>query len=504
MTRSGRAPGQQAKLDHLDTALALADRFASRDLSPDARLVAHVDVAEVAAAAGVSRTALYRLWTTQEAFRSDLARHLAERDHATWMTAPAAVEQPFTEQPRATQPRRELHRLMGMAYDSLRSSPWLILRAGAAGHPGAAAALRAIASREVWRVTHLADRLDRLVHRSKRRYVAGIKPLTLATAVTCLAEGLALQAHLTPTSAAAERQRRALLSRAAKALVEATTEPLGSESPPSPLHQSTGQVPPGPSRRLTRRREHYLQLAAGLALQPAYRQRASGSSLGYIGIDALARAEGVTRAAFRRIWPTQASFLVDLSSHLLGRHRQALVDQAAAASQSSGRGDPSASPLLALGDEILAATCAGRGVVSHLSIAPQLSFPAFRTAIQRNHAALMDSLAGTVEGLVAGLGHRVRPGRQHELAVLLTGFVDGVTRWDRTHQDTDGLAPWRRCLRPGGHSLFAVLLEAVVLGSGLTEPCGQAEAAPSTTPDLRIDLSHANPYRDLDLTAQLV
>ena len=161
----------------------------------------------------------------------------------------------------------------------------------------------------------------------------------------------------------------------------------------------------------TGRRLHYLRVAAGLAAVPRGGGPADGGALGYVGLDTLARAEGVTRAAVRKLWPTQAAFRADLYGHLLARHGDAL-----AAALAGDRGD---GPADGVGAGVFDGLGADPHRVSHLAFAPQLVVPAFRSAARRPAEARVERTAAALAGTRAQ-------------AVLALALVDGATRLART------------------------------------------------------------------------
>jgi AcrR family transcriptional regulator len=196
MSAGGRPRRRRSKVDYLDAALALADRRAQVGPAPYAYAVAHVDMAQVAEAAGVSRSALYRLWDTQDAFRADLAAHLAATDDAPWLAVDAERLGSASVPPDAF---RELtRRLLAEGQDQLAADAQPLLRAGFAGYPNAREVTGVVGEREGWRLLGHAELVERALAAAGRRCVDGVRPLDLAVATACVAEGLALAAHMTP------------------------------------------------------------------------------------------------------------------------------------------------------------------------------------------------------------------------------------------------------------------------------------------------------------------
>jgi AcrR family transcriptional regulator len=404
---------RRSRAHYLDTALALAERRPAAGVTPHAYVVAHVDVAQVAEAAGVSRTALYRLWDTQEAFRADLVALLAATDEAPGLR--------LGPSPAATPPGRAPALDPAAVVDPVAAvgDRRALLRAGIAGYPGAAAVTAVLAHGERDRLARHAAHLAATLAAAGRRCRPGLTPAGLGAAVACLADGVALAAATTP-----EATDPRLVAAGVGALLAGLTEPAGSAPAPGPADDG-GATPvagsePAPAAWAWRgaptgRRLHYLRVAAGLAAETRGSGPADGGALGYVGLDTLARAEGVTRAAVRKLWPTQAAFRADLYGHLLARHGDAVTG--ALAGGPDGRGGAGARLFDALGTDPDRA--------SHLAFAPQLVVPAFRAAARRHAEARLERTA------VALAGGRAQ-------AVLALALVDGATRLARTRPGAIG------------------------------------------------------------------
>jgi AcrR family transcriptional regulator len=433
---------RRTKTDYLDTALALANELCPH---PHAYVVAHVDMAQVARAAGVSRTALYRLWDTQESFRAELAAYMAAHDDAPWM-----------------------------AEGGLDTDPRPLLRAGIAGLPQTDDLTAVIAERERSRVTQQAAALGQALRQAGRQTTPGIAATDVSLLASGMADGLALAARITPPEvslAVPDRgdRHRPLLPVALELLVDGLSQgdrPAGS-APIGRVPRGTGGPAsdlsvPGPSEARVEhsgRRLDYLRLAAELAgREPTHDEPGDSYALGYVSLDALARAEGVTRAAVRKQWPTQAEFRPDLFAHLLGRHRRKVLDHVGAATHPGDAGEA----LLALGDVLFDQVQADMGLVSHLSFAPQLVLPRFRTYVHRHVRPLLTQAGAALSDLLAAVGRQVRPELdENQTAVVVLAFLDGMTRMGRTHPDL------RARRAPHGdhtHSLVAVGFESLLLG----------------------------------------
>lgn len=451
-----RGRRRRSKSSYLDLAVGLANEYHALGVTPHAYAVAHVDIARVAEVSCVSRTALYRLWETQESFRAELAAYLAARDEAPWM------ERSGRRLGGALTYPDELFELirqrLNADQDSLATDPRPLLRAGVAGYPVANPVTAVIAERELCRLSHHAEVVSRALRSTGRRCRDGLVPTDISVVTTCMADGLALAARMTPPrlrfTVAAETERPwSLFALAVSALFDGMTEPdpegvtpTGAGSPDLnaaalPIDQAIGGAPRG-------RRLDYLRAAAELAsAEPPEDELRDGYAVGYVGLDSLARAGGVTRAAVRKLWPTQAAFRLDLFVHLLSRHRHMVSErfrQAALALSGEARGqhlrardNPERSrlqhALLRAGDELFAQLCDERSRVSHLTFAPQFVFPSFRSHIHQHVDPLLASTAAHLTELLSAIGRRLRPGLTGiQAAILAHSLIDGMTRVGRT------------------------------------------------------------------------
>jgi AcrR family transcriptional regulator len=492
----------------MDAALALADRRAQVGPAPYAYAVAHVDMAQVAEAAGVSRSALYRLWDTQDAFRADLAAHLAATDDAPWLAIDAERLGGASVPPDAF---RELtRRLLAEGQDQLASDAQPLLRAGFAGYPNAREVTGVIGEREGWRLLGHAELVERALAAAGRRCVDGVRPLDLAVATACVAEGLALAAHMTPPdqhlAVGCDPARPwSLLAAAACLLFEGLSEPdPGADRRGGAAAARPAAAPPPPPRpplpvrpealEPTGRRRYYLDLAARLAgrrpgpdpgspepgagAEGAGTDRPDGTGLGYVSLDVLARAEGVTRGAVRKLWPTEASFGLDMFAHLLGRHRAAVAGRLAAVSAApTPPASASEAGWLRAGDDLLAHARSEGARLSHLTFAPRFVLPSFRSRAQRHAGAVGDRVAVALVDLLEAGGRRLPAGvPARGLAVLVLALVDGTTRVFRTVPE---LVRRDVAWRDGHHSLLGISL-ATLLG-GLSRRSGPRSVHHSPT-----------------------
>jgi AcrR family transcriptional regulator len=479
--RSGRreAPRRRrrTKGDYLETALTLADERSQRGATAYGYALAHVDMARVAEVAGVSRSALYRLWETQEAFRADLAAYLAAQDDAPWMEVDRGR---FDAALGDADGLHALTRdLLDAGQDQLSADPRPLLRAGLAGYPNAEPVTAVIAERERRRLDRHADLVDRALRSAGRRCVDGLRPGDLSVVTNCLADGLALAARMTPPgvplAVGSETRPYSLLAVAMCTLVKGLSEPGPQAAAPgaqehrpvlgADLVAAQPDLPQEAVGLPTGRRLDYLRIAAQLAAsQPPGDERSDGFGLGYVRLDTVARAEGVTRGAVRKLWPTEAAFRHDLFAHLLARHRTATVGRLEPAVQA---GDGGLDALwLRVGDELFAQVGADLARVSHLTFAPQLVLPGFRAHARRHAGALLDRVAPALGSLLAASGRRLRPGiGERRLAVLVLALLDGATRLVRTLPEAVRRDVPYRC---GTHSVLAISFAGLL--SGLSRP----------------------------------
>jgi hypothetical protein len=245
-----------------------------------------------------------------------------------------------------------------------------------------------------------------------------------------------------------------------------------------PGRQPRGQMirlapPPQSSLDYSGRRLDYLRHAAELARREhGQAEPADSCALGYVSLDALARAEGVTRAAVRKLWPSQAAFRPDLFAHLLTRHRLAVVG---AMSHVTGSACPPDELLRRVGDELFEQVQRERRQVSHLSFAPQFVLPSFRAYIQGHTGPLLDSTGAALAELLRAAGRRPAPGLDGRRgAALVLAFVDGMTRVSRTLPEL-GRDHVAGPPGDGRHSLLAVAFEKLLLGSSLPLTIGSTD-----------------------------
>jgi AcrR family transcriptional regulator len=447
----------RSREDHLDVALALAEKQVANDPSPQAHVVAHLQVADVAAAAGVSRTALYRLWETQDAFRADLTEFLAAGDDAPWMAPAHQYLEPGLTYPHGF--RALTGRVFTMVDQQLATDVRPLIRMGIAGHPREGRANQATALRELWRLDRYGRFLQAVMANTGRRCRPGVTAHDVAAAVANLADGLAFELRLrsgvAPTPGTRPPLPRGLFALGFQALFDGMTEP-GTTSrsvPERPVPSPESAVPPVVDVARTRRRRHYLTIAAQLVAQ-GKGDGAPGCVLGFVDLDVLARGARLSRTAFRRIWPTQAAFGLDLAAHLLRQRRQAVVAALAAGPPPGPLGPGASLARLVLPDP---------SRIGHLVVAPHLTSAPVAEHLRRAVAPLADDTAGALLPLLASCRQvPVRHCPDH-LGVLVHALVDGTTRMARTLSHI-GLTP---SAARGGTLTLGVALRALLESTDL-------------------------------------
>lgn len=488
--------------------MALANERHASGVTAHAYAVAHVDIARVAKVSCVSRTALYRLWETQESFRADLAAYLAARDEAPWMELSGRrFGRPLAYPDELFDLVRER---LNADQERFAADPRPLLRAGIASYPNANAVTAVIAGRELWRLSRHAEVVGRALRSTGRRCRDGLVPLDISVVTACMADGLALAARMLPpqfpltaqgatpaitqplpagrpqleaSDAGSAERPWSLFALAACALFDGMSEPHpAGEAPAEAGPRAPGATgPPAgePSEEEPRgRRRDYLQVAAELvSAEPSGEELTDSYAVGYIGLDALARAGGVTRAAVRKLWPTQAAFRLDLFVHLLSRHRQLVSErlrqvtrEAPPSGQLScwergphGRGSCRLHhALLQAGDELSQQLLGERSQVSHLTFAPQFVLPSFRSHIHRHMGPLLEVSAAPLAELLSTTGHRPRSGlTEPQVVVLAHALLDGMGRVSRTIPEVA-----QRPIRYQGasHTLLGVALANLLCG----------------------------------------
>jgi AcrR family transcriptional regulator len=437
--------------------------------------VAHITIADVARAAGVSRSALYRLWPSQMDFWNDLVdfvlRHLEDDPPPSRFTGAAAnVDGPVDV---------SFEAVLDAAQDALLSAPLPLLRAGALGYPQTPPidANRERARRDL--LTDLAQQIvDQLVVHH-RRCIHGVTATDLAAVSVALGNGLAITGRMVPTRdltlnspASADRAApRSLLGALVGAVCRAFTvpNPAGNRAPEHSISRPSvmsadgnpASIEPVPSAR----RRQYLRIAASLALDTGTHVEYH-RVLGHVSLDSLARAAKVTRRTLTNVWADQAQFRLDLFAHLLNRERQWVEAAIRSILRRDGTPIDSHDAFSAVGDRIHADLLAHADEVSFLAYAPVLDQREVSERALQEHDRHVDRCERQLRVLLVALDRRpVRGISLRHLAVALFTLADGTNRLVRTHRE---LLRERVRSRQGEHSITGYATAAIF--DQLTEP----------------------------------
>lgn len=424
------ARGSRVRLDYLELACSLASEPSATP--PAAHFaVSHVTLASVAAAAGVSRAALYRLWPSQQDFWNELIDHLLDGDASARIDG-ATADDPVRGQPSGP--------VVDAAQDVLISDPLILLRCALASYPGESSASARLAIRQADRLDRLADALTTRMTVAGSRCRPGITAHDLATALTAVGSGLPVIGRLcrpgdlrfdSPVFETNSDGARSMLAVVTESIQRALTEPGDAvddgwsprrrDGAPTAFTDSAG------------RRRAYLDLAARLAMIGGEANHA----LGHVNLASVARAAGVSRRALGKLWPDQSRFHSDLFIFLLTRERNHIIDalEQVAAEQRRALSD-SETAFLRIGEHLHRQLLTGRRRRTFMAFAPQLLAHDLAMRATDEHARLIDACAAQLVALLGSVERRVRVGvTPRHLATALFILSDGFSRLLRTHPD---------------------------------------------------------------------
>lgn len=283
--------------------------------------VGHVRLGDVAAEMGVSRAALYKLWSSQLELRVDLAVHMVATTHEPLLPADLCLGHGDDFGP-------SVRRAFGpIAEHQVATQDEHAFRASLLAYGDGEGVLRRCAAIE--RATRYEDarRLVAALAASGRQVSEPLTPLDLATLLRVAADGQVLLERRFPGAhtrriAVGDEAPCDLLAYTAGCLLEELTEPT-SASPEGPV----GALDDGPSEpdlpSWTARQHEVLERAGALAREAL---RADGDpqlgALGYVTLDQVARMLGEHRRSLYRLWPDHGAFRLDLLEFLTVRHRR--------------------------------------------------------------------------------------------------------------------------------------------------------------------------------------
>ncbi|HEY8525269.1 MAG TPA: hypothetical protein VIL48_09910 [Acidimicrobiales bacterium] len=491
---------------YLDLATELACRPPRSGLPSFPHAVAHIRIADVARTVGVTRSAVYRHWSTQEEFWADLTAYLASGGESAWLRTLVRTGDAVVADGTGEAARRALNRIQ----EELLADHQTAVRAALVAYPDVGPARERVAESERRLVAHVAGLVDRLRAARGCRFADGVTATDVALVLTALGEGFALVARVAPRalartpvdgdgggdrgaggagSAAAEpaeagtgtgvgpaEARAGLgaeerpwlpLAFAARAvLVGLTAPPAGAQAagdsvPGADALDAPGAGATAPARRSGAgangspagdRRRDYLRAAARLA-----RTHTPGAGddpvpvLGHVTLAGLARETGDDRRRLYELWPSQSEFRLDLLTHLVARTCRELGDLL----EPQGAG-----PVLPVADRLFAWLRGTEWLPAAFAFAPVAGRRAVHERARRAADTGRQALASSLARLVAAAGRRMRPGVSlDQLTLLVLALVAGAVRTLRTNP-----ALWRTDVRRGGaeHTLFGLAVAALI------------------------------------------
>lgn len=281
---------------------------------------AHVRVQDVASAIGVGRTALYRLWETQEAFRKDLLLFAYAQTNQPVLTDDELGSWLADIGDRVIDPSS---RAMRAVAARVSSGPWPVVISGLAGYlpsPRLAELDRQLRDDDVHRTTILLARIGRGLG---RRPMAPATWTDLAELMDVLVCGTAISSLVAPWTTVPDWQRDAtgrprsmLAAMAAEVFDRLTVD--GPEDEVAYERATAPRPMPAPRWTVAQRRA----LAAGVEL---LRRELSGASVDLAAFETvtvarLARAAGVSRQTVYSRWRSDDDLRLDVLRRFADAH----------------------------------------------------------------------------------------------------------------------------------------------------------------------------------------
>jgi AcrR family transcriptional regulator len=460
-------PSRSARARYLRIATDLAGRQqGGRREIP--YLAARVQLADVAAALGRARTALYRQWETQHDFWVDLTLYLAYEDDLTqradnmpWNTAARALEGLRVEGDDSI----ELVRAFGNAgHAELDANPWLLVRAGLLGYPDVPGLADLRRQLEQRRIELLADFAGAVLAAIARTPAHGFSSADLATILWCAADAHRVRRHfvtdreelwwlrLDEGGGPADWTLWAFLSRA---VLFDLSEPAASESPSPPAARSAMAPTTDPFDRWNDLQRQALAVATRLLLadllpaerqpsppvepasRPADRPWADERSrdlavLGHVTIARVAGAAGVSRRAVYDVWPTRTDMILDVLAQEVAVRRATLLH----ALRRAIKGHTDGADIAAITDAMVTGGPGERQRAADIVLAfiPAAADPRVQAIIGAGHDRYLAEVGTEVERLIHAAGRRLRSDvRLEQLAVLWLSIIEGGRRLRRTN-----------------------------------------------------------------------
>jgi len=227
-----RRTKDQRKDDYLDVGAELVAETALAGGADPGLALAHVKLADVADRAGVTKGALYHLWPSQEAYWTDLLRHLLEEQRLFGANAIAAVGERFTA---AEGHEPGLRSFANLLFDTARDDPTFFTRIALFSYLHDDTVRGVLDAEFRSSIDLVVPRIEGALEQMGRRMRDGLSVWDFAVSVGALLEGLCLQYRIdplrTPDLDLGDGQRWSLFAAGADGLLLAFTEPVAGGDP---------------------------------------------------------------------------------------------------------------------------------------------------------------------------------------------------------------------------------------------------------------------------------
>jgi len=327
-------PAGGARARYLEVAVDLATR-ADRGAFGPPLIASAVSLHEVARGLGRPRTAMYRLWETQQAFWCDLTEYLVvANDYAPadeTMPWRVGVEAARTPREVASEVLETFRLVANFVQDVVFDDVWVLLRAASLGYHDYPRVVALRADVEVRRINDMARTIEGIAASVERGFLGPLSAFDVAALVWAVADGLAvihavmpeIDDMTVPIDDGNGPQPWKLLGFACRAIIDQATTHVGGGHADGGHPPVVVDEPVPPPTRWSDEQQEVLALATRIFVE---RFRAGGSAeisaYGDLTIHRLAREAGVSRRAIYNVWPSVTDLRLDLLVSLLhGRAR---------------------------------------------------------------------------------------------------------------------------------------------------------------------------------------
>ena len=431
--------------------------------------VAHVTIADVAAAMGVTRPQLYKLWPSRYDYWEDLTYYISlasvdpdnyqDTDFDTGATADIEDVLDFT--------RLALNEIQ----TEMLTDPFVLLRTSLVGYTDGTRLTNILAAADRQGVAAIEEKIVAVCRQVGREVVPPLTILDVAVVLFCMADGLSALGRLSGRVSDARidldgtgERLHGLYAYVGRTVLLNFLQPRTSDASvidrPDVTRPLKSPAPDWSSQQIA-------ALSVGHRLFLEQRGSAvhsvgdaTGGPLGYVSIAQLASAAKVSRQAINKIWPTQEAFRIDLLRHLHRTQADLFVQAAKRSIRSIGRrGRPALLPAV---EAIVNwhAVADPNEPLSHLAFASAYQNSAVRDAGGREVEATLDGLSAALAAAFKASHLQLRPGvAVDHIAGLLKAAALVVGRVHRTDPE---LLRTQIPFRGGAYSAFAIVVEAVI------------------------------------------